>query len=88
MREKTSWKEMFESKFKETGDSFETLVTTLTEKQMNEHFHYGYGGTEGYPFTAWSENWVYFPVCYDGSEWIGKVRRNPCDVATDHQGGG
>ena len=88
MRERTSWKKLFIKQFQETGDTFDTLTTTLSEEQMNDTFNPGYGGTNGAPFTAWSEQWVYFPICYDGAEWIGKVRRNPCDIATDHQGGG
>lgn len=31
---------------------------------------------------------VYFPLCYDGSEWVGRVTRNPDGKATDHQSDG
>jgi hypothetical protein len=51
-------------------------------------FSDSYGGEEGFSFTAWSKDKVYFPVCYDGAEWISWVPRNPCDIATTHQGGG
>ena len=34
-----------------------------------------------------SANWVYFPICYDGAEWVGHAPRNPCDIAMEHQGG-
>ena len=49
-------------------------------------FDAGYGATEGYVFTGWTENRVYFPGQYDGSEWCASVPRNPCDVATEHIG--
>lgn len=55
---------------------------------LDYEFDDGYGGTEGPSFTAWSENYVYFPACYDGSEWIATVPRNPINIATEHIGGG
>ena len=61
---------------------------TLTEEELDVEFDYGYGVPEGQPFTAWTENWVLFPVCYDGAEWCDKARRDPCDVANRHVGGG
>lgn len=33
-------------------------------------------------------DYVYFPLCYDGSEWVGSVSRNPNGVSTMHLGGG
>jgi hypothetical protein len=51
-------------------------------------FSSGFGSKNGFSFTAWTKDKVYFPVCYDGSEWISDVPRNPCDIATSHQGGG
>ena len=51
-------------------------------------FDSGYGGTEGCHFTVWGKKNIYFPVCYDGSEWVGAVRRNPCLEASEHHGGG
>ena len=65
----------------------EIVFCTLTDEELQEEFHDGYGGHEGKPFTAWSENYVYFPVVYDGSEWVGKAPRNPCNEATNHIGG-
>ena len=44
-------------------------------------------GSEGKPFTIWTANTVYFPVVYDGAEWVGSVSRNPDGKPTDHQGG-
>lgn len=53
---------------------------------IDYEFDSGYGGENGPSFTAWTTNRVYFPVMYDGSEWISSVPRNPCDEATGHQG--
>lgn len=83
-----TWKKFLQKACENTGDNFDTLVTTLTENEMNRKFESGYGGTRGRPFTAWGEKYVYFPICYDGAEWVGYAPRNPCDEAMDHQGGG
>lgn len=54
---------------------------------LDAEFDHGYGGINGCPFTVWTEDWVYFPVVYDGAESVGSAPRNPCDVATEHVGG-
>lgn len=76
-------KELMES----DGEDFSKMVCTLTEEQMKVEFDDGYGSSEGQPFTAWGEKWVYFPIVYDGSEWIGHAPRNPCSISMSHQGG-
>lgn len=55
---------------------------------INYDFDSGYGGVEGFSFTAWTKDRIYFPAQYDGSEWIASVPRNPCDEVTYHIGGG
>lgn len=85
----TNWKEMLENAMEERGEVLSDLVSnTLTEDEMNRKFDSGYGGTEGVPFTAWTERTVYFPICYDGAEWVGSVSRHPDGKPTQHQGGG
>jgi len=51
-------------------------------------FYPGYGRPEGIPFTLWTHKRVYFPVQYDGSEWVTSVPRDPCEEVTSHVGGG
>jgi hypothetical protein len=53
---------------------------------IDYNFDNGYGTEEGFAFTAWSQSRVYFPVKYDGSEWITSVPRNPSNEATSHIG--
>lgn len=69
-----------------------TLVCTLSNQELDVEFDDGYGDIEGLPFAAWTTNYVYFPLCYDGSEWVGYAHRNPTESATQypiaHQGGG
>jgi len=85
---KTTWGEEFLIAFKKTGDSWDDILTTLSDEEMYEEFSSDYGCVEGKPFTGWSSNWVYFPGMYDGSEWVDCVPRNPCKIKTDHVGGG
>lgn len=82
-----NWYEMIKDLCVETGDSFENLVCTLSEDEMKMEFDIDYGREEGKPFTAWGEKYVYFPICYDGFEWVGFAPRNPCDIPMRHQGG-
>jgi hypothetical protein len=84
---KENWKEMLIEAFKETGDNFDNLKTTLSKEELETYFDSGYGCSQGEPFTAWGDNYVYFPVVYDGSEWIGFAPRNVCDIKTEHWGG-
>jgi hypothetical protein len=82
-----NWKEMLIEVFKETGDDFEKMETTLTNEELVREFDDGYGISSGTHFTSWGEKYVYFPVVYDGSEWVGYAPRNVCDIKTAHWGG-
>jgi len=82
-----TWKEMLREAFADRKEDFKSMVCTLTEEEQNVEFYSGFGGSEGKPFTAWGEKYVYFPIVYDGAEWVGSAPRNPCDEATAHQGG-
>jgi len=83
----TTWKKELEREFKENGDDFSKMVTTLTDEELLTEFNNDFGGTEGKPFTAWGKKFVYFPICYDGAEWVGSAPRNPCRIKLKHQGG-
>jgi len=85
---KTTWRTKLLQAFTETGDDFDQMICTLSEKELDEEFDPSYGFIGGKAFTAWGEKYVYFPVVYDGSEWVGYAPRNPCGEATPHQGGG
>lgn len=83
-----TWQEMLKEEFERRGDDFSQIICTLTEEERLVEFNDSFGSEEGKPFTAWGEHYVYFPVCYDGSEWVGSAPRNPCDIVTKHHGGG
>jgi hypothetical protein len=63
------------------------LAVAPDESVLDVEFESGFGTSEGPAFTAWTATRVYFPVVYDGSEWVGSAPRNPCDEACEHVGG-
>lgn len=85
-----SWGEMVRAEMKEHGDSplaIEQSVPPFDTPDMTRKFDAGYGTSEGCPFTVWTKTRVYFPIVYDGAEWVGSVARNPDGNATGHFGG-
>lgn len=83
-----TWKELLEDAMHERGETLTDLeANTLTDADMMKEFDDGYGIPEGAPFTAWTAKTVYFPICYDGSEWVGSVSRCPDGKPTKHYGG-
>ena len=83
----TTWRKLLKNAFSQTGDNFDKMETTLTETQLDKEFDPDFGSPEGDSFTAWGTLFVYFPVTYDGAEWVGYAPRNPCFYKTEHQGG-
>ena len=81
-----NWKDMIQEEVNQT-DKNEIIKCTLSDDELNSEFDDGYGISCGEPFTAWSETRVFFPVVYDGAEWVSSAPRNPCDEPTDHCGG-
>ncbi len=80
-----TWRSALKVATDQTKDPFTDC--TLSDEELDKEFDSGYGGSEGKDFTAWGETYVYFPVVYDGAEWVGWSLRNPCDTSTKHQGG-
>jgi hypothetical protein len=87
--DKECWREQIIEAMELRGETFSDIVSiTLTDDELDEKFDSGFGSMEGKPFTAWTNNTVYFPLVYDGAEWVGSVSRNPDGKPTEHQGGG
>lgn len=84
-----TWRKLIFEALSNADESWEDVVyCTLSDAQLDTAFNAGWGGIEGEPFTLWTDNYVYFPVCYDGAEWVGAVLRNPQQTPTGHVGGG
>jgi len=84
-----TWRELIAEAMELNGETWDDVDSIALEPgdSLDVEFDNGYGGEEGCKFTVWTENYVYFPLCYDGSEWCGSASRNPNDVAMSHQGG-
>jgi len=84
-----TWRSVLIEALTTHGEVWGDIVSsTLTDEQLDRTFDDGWGGAKGGPFMVWTANWVYFPACYDGSEWVASVSRHPDGHATNHIGGG
>jgi len=85
----TTWHKAISEELEEQGETWDDIVSsTLSETEMHVEFDDRFGATEGKPFTVWTRKRVYFPVMYDGAEWVESVARDPDGKATTHMGGG
>lgn len=78
-----SWRELMEDAFLINDDSWDNLVQFNGD--IDTKFDCGYGSEQGPSFTLWTTKYVYFPLEYDGSEWVGWAPRNPDDSQKKHQ---
>lgn len=87
-----TWREKLEKQFSNHGETFEDIEHIYPEESvLDVPFDDGYGLPEGPEFLVFTSRRVYFPVCYDGMEWIGSVPRHPEHIRPGdgrHQGGG
>jgi hypothetical protein len=81
-----NWNEMLLECMESNKDSMDNIIHKVPDNEdtYTREFDDGYGILCGLPFTIWTNDYVYFPVRYDGAEWVSCVPRNPCDEATDH----
>ena len=75
--EETTWRKELESHELKTDDIIKVIPGDL---DWDKKFDDGYGGPEGVPFIAWTEDKVIFCSCYDGSEWLSVLPRNPVET--------
>jgi hypothetical protein len=84
---KTTWRKILLEELDDAGECWDDVIScTCTQLELDVEFNNGFGTTEGIPFTVWTKKRVYFPVQYDGSEWIESVPRDPCLEETTHVG--
>lgn len=88
MRSNTTWRALIKQEMQERCESFNDVVScTLSDDELDTEFYDGFGVSNGKPFTLWTSGAVYFPVVYDGSEWVRSASRNPDGKPTHHIGG-
>lgn len=83
----TTWREGLRTAMSAVGDVGPVVAYAPNETVFDEPFDAGYGSTHGRAVLAWTESHVYFPVEYDGSEWLGSAPRNPTAEGQSHEGG-
>jgi hypothetical protein len=79
------WKWLLVREMAEWGEGlWDVVAGTFQGREMEAEFEVGRGPA----FTVWTERSVYFPVCGDGVEWVGRVARHPDGVPTQPHGTG
>lgn len=81
-----TWRKLIEGELHDYPGE-EIMAVAPNESVLDVEFDGGFGLPEGQVFTAWTQNRVLFPVCYDGAESVGSAPRNPSDEVTEHVGG-
>lgn len=82
----TSWRKQFDIA-RYGGDTSVVIAVAPDEAVLDVEFDDGYGGSCGPPVLIWTEDRVYFPVVYDGAEWMSSAPRNPTAEGQFHVGG-
>jgi hypothetical protein len=82
----TTWRELIKHELEEYKGE-QIVAVAPNEAVLDVQFDDDYGSPEGPCFTAWTQNRVLFPVCYDGAGFVASVPRNPTDEETRHVGG-
>lgn len=82
-----TWRNMLQKKLSENNESFADIEKmTIDDSGLDVEFDDGFGAACGESFFAWSKEWVYFCLEYDGAESVGCVPRNPSGVKPYHVG--
>jgi hypothetical protein len=82
----TTWRQQLEIA-RDDDDTDPVIAYAPDETAFDTIFDPGYGGSDGPPVLAWTAQYVYFPVVYDGAEWLGRAPRNPQPQGQPHVGG-
>lgn len=83
----TTWRKQFDQARKDWSDQSVVVAIAPNDAALDVVFDPGWGGSEGPPVLIWTEERVYFPVVYDGSEWLESAPRNPVSEGQAHVGG-
>jgi len=84
----TTWRKRITKVMEDRGDLWSDVeYCTLDDHGLDREFNDGFGSPEGEPFGLWTQNWIYFPTCYNGAEGVESVCRFPDGVPIKHVGG-
>lgn len=85
----TSWRKELVKALSANGEGWDDVdaMTFQNDAELDQEFNPSYGTSEGISFCLWTHCRVYFPVVYDGAEWVESVSRHPDGKPVDHLGG-
>lgn len=82
-----NWKSLLSEALLQNGETWDDVVSnTMSDREMEDYFDSWNGGDESCPFTIWTTDNVYFPLCPGCAGWIGSVSRTPNGKPTKHRG--
>lgn len=84
----TTWRGALAIAMRVHGDPGPVIAFAPSEAEFDIKFDADLGDTDGPHVLAWTADRVYFPVKYDGAEWMGSAPRNPVPYGQQHVGGG
>jgi hypothetical protein len=81
----TTWRKELDA----ARDVDQSLIVAVApdDAVLDVQFDGGYGSSEGPAVLVWTEERVYFPVVYDGAEYLGSAPRDPQPDGQRHVGG-
>jgi len=85
----TTWRQLFDDARREVSDTSPIVQVAPNEAVLDVEFDSNSGVSEepAVPVLVWTEDRIYFPVVYDGLEWLGSAPRNPTTDGQGHVGG-
>lgn len=83
----TTWRKLLDEARSDAKDSSPVVSVAPAEEVLDVEFDPGYGLSKGENVLVWTKKRVYFPVVYDGAEWLGPAPRNPTKSGQEHVGG-
>ncbi len=84
----TTWRAELDSAMKVEGDPGPVVAVAPREDILDVAFDAGFGLPDGPAVLIWTERRVYFPLKYDGAEWLESAPRHPQPEGQKHVGGG
>lgn len=87
MGDRTTWRQELAAAQRRADDQNEIIAYAPDAAAFVVEFDSSYGSPKGPDVLAWTETRVYFPVTYDGSEWMESAPRHPTTEGQEHIGG-
>lgn len=80
-----TWRELLNEAMREALDH-RPITVAPSEDVLDVEFDDGFGTPKGPSVLVWTEARVYFPVAFDGVEWMDSAPRHPTREGQPHVG--